>query len=171
MRKFLVIFFSLALFFGLTGLAIAKSNVAEGQRLQQQLLDGEIECADMSDSQFESMGENYMEQMMGTSHEQMDIIMSNMMGSTGADQWHTVMGKRLSQCDTTAQYPSSGQSFGPMMGMMGFSMMGGNSFGNNYVWGMPWYMGIWSIVALLVLILFVVLLFMAILALSKYLSR
>lgn len=67
-----------------------------------------------------------MGQMMGNSHAAMNQMMIQMMGEEGEEQMHVVMGKRLSGCDTSAAYSTSGAGFMPLMNMMiggGMNMM------------------------------------------------
>lgn len=75
-------------------------------------------CADLSEEDFSVLGEYFMGQMIGTSHEAMNTMMEQMMGKEGEEQMHVVMGKRLSGCDTSAAIPSQGVGFMPMMQMM-----------------------------------------------------
>ncbi|MEK7178503.1 MAG: SHOCT domain-containing protein [Patescibacteria group bacterium] len=102
---------------------------AEGKAVWEKLQDKELACKDLSDDNFGTIGEYFMGQMMGTSHEAMNNMMIQMMGEKGEEQMHIVMGKRLSSCDTSAAFPSQGVGFMPMMQMM----MGGWSspFGSN----------------------------------------
>ena len=102
---------------------------AEGKAVWEKLQDKELACKDLSDDNFGTLGEYFMGQMMGTSHEAMNNMMIQMMGEKGEEQMHIVMGKRLSSCDTSAAFPSQGVGFMPMMQMM----MGGWSspFGSN----------------------------------------
>lgn len=94
----------------------------EGMRIVEVLKSGIGECDALTDAQFENMGDYYMEAMMGESHEQMDAMMTAMMGQEGLDQMHTAMGKRMSGCDESAQMP--GAMMSGMSGMM--NMMGGD---------------------------------------------
>jgi len=102
---------------------------AEGKAVWEKLQTKELTCEDLSDDNFGTLGEYFMGQMMGDSHEAMNNMMIQMMGEKGEEQMHVVMGKRLSGCDTSAAFPSQGIGFMPMMQMM----MGGWSspFGNN----------------------------------------
>jgi len=126
-------------------------EVAEGKAFFEQMQSKEKSC-DLSDGQFAALGEYYMEQMAGTSHEAMNAMMKQMMGSEGEEQMHVAMGKRLSGCDTSAAFPSQGIGLMPMMGgdnitgvkMMNFGFM---SFGWVFMilW---WVLIIFGIVAL-----------------------
>ena len=79
-----------------------------------------------------------MGKMTGDFHEAMNTMMERMMGKVGEEQMHVVMGKRLSDCDTSAQIPQNGVGFMPMMWMMGGggnSMMGYGGW-NNMIGGL-----------------------------------
>ncbi|MBI3114693.1 MAG: SHOCT domain-containing protein [Candidatus Harrisonbacteria bacterium] len=99
---------------------------AEGKAMWEKLRAKEAVCADLSDGDFGALGEYFMGQMMGTSHEAMNAMMAQMLGEDGEEQMHVVMGKRMSGCDASAVYPAGGIGFMPMMQtMMGGGMMGG----------------------------------------------
>src|SRR3989344_6132718 len=115
---------------------------AEGKAVWEKLQTKELTCEDLSDDNFGTLGEYFMGQMMGDSHEAMNNMMIQMMGEKGEEQMHVVMGKRLSGCDTSAAFPSQGESFMPMMQMM----MGGWSspFGFTPFGGFDWiFMILW----------------------------
>lgn len=91
---------------------------AEGKIVWEKLQAKQTQCSDLSDDDFGVLGEYFMGQMTGTSHEAMNTMMEQMMGKEGEEQMHVVMGKRLSGCDTSAEIPSQGIGFMPMMQMM-----------------------------------------------------
>src|SRR3989339_2084815 len=98
---------------------------AEGKAVWEKLQTKELACKDLSDDNFWTLGEYFMGQMMGNSHEAMNNMMIQIMGEQGEEQMHVVMGKRLSGCDTSVAFPSQETGFMPMMQMMmgGVSMM------------------------------------------------
>ena len=105
----------------------------EGKEIWEKLQAKRIECKNLTDDNYASLGEYYMGQMTGTSHEAMNTMMTQMMGEQGEEQMHIVMGKRLSGCDNQAQLPQNGVGFMPMMWMMGGGgnpMMGYGGWGN-----------------------------------------
>ena len=108
---------------------------AEGKAVWEKLQTKELACKDLSDDNFGTLGEYFMGQMIGDSHEAMNNIMIQMMGEKGEEQMHVVMGKRLSGCDTSAAFPSQGIGFMPMMQMMtgGWSSPFGNNSTNNII--------------------------------------
>ena len=106
---------------------------AEGEIVWQKLQSKEVACADLSDEDFGALGEYYMGQMLGDSHEAMNEMMTRMHGEEGEEQIHVVMGKRLSGCDTSATVPGTSGGWMPMMNMMwgGWSSPFGNNLTNN----------------------------------------
>ena len=109
---------------------------AEGKKIWEKLQTKDIVCSDLSDDDFVALGEYFMGQMIGDSHEAMNEMMIRMRGEEGEEQIHLVMGKRLSGCDTSAA-PSTGSSgWMPMMQMMWGGMPAGQAewsspFGSN----------------------------------------
>ena len=106
---------------------------AEGKAVWEKLQTKELTCKDLSDDNFGTLGEYFMGQMMGNSHEAMNNMMIQMMGEQGEEQMHVVMGKRLSGCDTSVAFPSQGIGFMPMMQVMmgGWSSPSGLNQENN----------------------------------------
>jgi putative membrane protein len=110
--------------------------VAAGQQLSQKLGAKQISCSQLTDADYEHLGEYFMSQMMGSSHEGMNASLESRFGAVGEEQMHITMGKRLSGCDTQAAYPAGFQGFMPMMGggsnsSYGSSMMGGYGWGGS----------------------------------------
>jgi len=106
---------------------------AEGEIVWQKLQSKEVVCGNLSDEDFGALGEYYMGQMLGDSHEAMNEMMMRMHGEEGEEQIHIVMGKRLSGCDTSAAFSFRGSGWMPMMNMMwgGWSSPLGNNSTNN----------------------------------------
>lgn len=123
---------------------------AEGKEIWEKLQAKQLECKDLTNDNFESLGEYFMGQMAGSSHEAMNNMMVRMMGEEGEKQMHIAMGKRNSACDTSVGFiPMMGSGFGNMMG-------GWGSFG---------------ILGWLTMIIFWVLLILGVIALIRYLAR
>jgi len=78
----------------------------EGKDLWDKLQEKEVACENLNDEQFGVLGEYFMGQMSGDSHAAMNAMMIQMHGEDGEEQIHTVMGKRLSGCDTSAAFPA-----------------------------------------------------------------
>lgn len=84
----------------------------EGKAIWERLQAKQLECKNITDNNFESLGEYFMGQMLapsgaegaGSSHEAMNNMMVRMMGKVGEEQMHVVIGKRLSGCDTKAPF-------------------------------------------------------------------
>lgn len=74
------------------------SEEAEGKEIWEKLQSKQVTCKDLLDDDFGALGEYYMGQMTGNSHEAMNIMMEQMMGKESEEQMHVVMGKRLSGC-------------------------------------------------------------------------
>ena len=108
---------------------------AEGKAVWEKLQTKELTCKDLSDDNFGTLGEYFMGQMMGNSHEAMNNMMIQIMGEQGEEQMHVVMGKRLSGCDTSVAFPSQGIGFMPMMQVMmgGWSSPSGLNQENNSI--------------------------------------
>ena len=81
------------------------SEEAEGKVIWERLQAKQVECKDLTNDNFESLGEYFMGQMAGSSHEVMNNMMVRMMGEEGEREMHIAMGKRFSGCDTSAQIP------------------------------------------------------------------
>jgi len=144
------------------------SEEAEGKVIWERLQAKQVECKDLTNDNFESLGEYFMGQMAGSSHEVMNNMMVRMMGEEGEREMHIAMGKRFSGCDTSAQIPSNGVGFMPMMWMMGG--------GGNPMMGSGWgnMMGGWGgfgILGWLSMLAFWVLLILGVIALIRYFAR
>lgn len=139
---------------------------AEGKEIWEKLQINQLECKNLTNEQYGSLGEYFMGQSIGDTqrHALMNRMMTNMMGKTGEEQMHVAMGKRLSGCEPDAQVPSNGVGFMPMMGgfggMMGggFPMMGNYGFGNIITGAFGW----WTTIYLLTWVLVVVFLILGI---------
>jgi hypothetical protein len=90
---------------------------AEGKIVWEKLQAKELQCADLTEENFATLGEYYMGQKMGNSHEAMNNMITKMVGEEGEEQIHVTIGKRMSTCEPEAPMPlnitDSGMS--PMM--------------------------------------------------------
>lgn len=102
---------------------------AEGKAVWEKLQAKQVVCADLSDDDFEKLGEYFMGTMMGNSHEAMNTMIVGMMGKESEEQTHIVIGKRMSNCEPDAPMPQSMMNSG-MMSMMNM-MTGGGGSGNS----------------------------------------
>lgn len=79
--------------------------------------------SELSDEEYERLGEEWMGVMMGENHEDMDQQIKEMMGEDFLRQMHIAMGKRSENPGSFGMMPMMG-----MMGMGGFgNMMGAGS--------------------------------------------
>ncbi len=107
----------------------------EGKQFLDNLANKTITCSQLTDSDFEKIGEYYMGQSIGDTsrHIVMNEMMKRMMGEQGEEQVHTANGKRFSGCDISAAYPTQNAGFSPMMNMMwgGWPFSSGFNQSNN----------------------------------------
>ena len=125
------------------------SEEAEGKVIWEKLQAKQLECKNLTNDNFEVLGEYFMGQMAGSSHEVMNNMMVRMMGEEGEKQMHIAMGKRNSGCDTS----------------VGFMPMMGSGWGNMMGWG-----GVFGIFGWITMIIFWLLLILGIIALIRYLG-
>lgn len=180
MKRFSILFATFfVLFFSVSGTHVRAQTTpltdnhttreeAEGKEIWEKLQNKEKSCDRLSDEDFGALGEYFMGQMVGDSHEAMNTMMERMMGKEGEEQLHVVMGKRLSGCDTSAQLPAQGTGFMPMMWMMrgGGNPMMGTGWGNM----MDGWNG-FGIFGWLSMLLFWILLILGVIALIRYIGR
>lgn len=145
---------------------------AEGKEIWEKLQNKDLECNDLSDDNFGAIGEYVMGQMMGGSHEAMNTMIIQMMGEQGEEHMHIVMGKRLSECQTDAQFPQDRGGFMPMMGSAGSPQVrgGGNPMMGGGGWNTMMGWGGFGIVGWVTMLAFWFLLILGVVALIRYLS-
>lgn len=112
----------------------AAQEEAEGKALWQKIQAKEIACQSLTADNFAALGEYFMGQMAGASHEAMNNMMTQMMGAQGEEQMHIAIGKRMSGCEPNAPLPQG--------------MMGGYSSGMMGAWG-QWAAAGWITLVLL----------------------
>lgn len=110
-----------------------REDEEKGGALWDKLQSGDIECANLSDDDFDALGEYFMRAMMGDSHAAMNAMMIQAHGEEGEEQIHIAMGKRISACDPSAVISQEGFGWMPMMQMMfplrqGFGGQGGGMY-------------------------------------------
>ena len=121
-----------------------------GQTIAQKLKVKTSSCADLSEDNYESLGDYYMGLMMGTNHETMDRNIKNNYGDDYLRSMHIAMGERFSGCNANVSFPAGMMGFGPMMGgwnmMRGFSYpvggLGNFGFGGSVVFIIVWILAI-----------------------------
>ena len=120
---------------------------AAGKAIWDKLQDKQLSCGNLTDDQFDVLGDFFMGNMMGANHDYMNELMAQRLGDNGEKQMHITLGKRLSGCDSNASFPKGANYFMPMMGfsagMMNNTntdswgrsingMMGYGNLGNSY---------------------------------------
>jgi putative membrane protein len=179
MKKILlviILIFALSFIFPILSFAEITDNhtvreEAEGKEIWEKLQKNELKCGDLTDRNFGTLGEYFMGQMTGDSHEVMNNMIVQMMGEEGEEQMHVAMGKRMSNCEPNAPMP---QNMPPMMKYMmsGWSNSSGvNNFNfkNPMMWNfsnnpMGWFGFGW-----IFMILFWILVIVGLIALIKWL--
>lgn len=103
----------------------------QGKSILEHLKNKSIACKDVSESDFEKIGEYAMSRMFNGStagHIEMNERIKNMQGENGEAQMHIRIGKNISGCGTSGIFWRGGG--GHMMGWGGNNMMyEGSSFG------------------------------------------
>ena len=92
----------------------------EGKEIWEKLQTKQLEYKNLTNDNFEVLGEYFMGQMTGSSHEAMNNMMTRMMGTEGEKQMHIAMGKRFTGT-------KGGGNF--MMGNFGTNSIGWFGFG------------------------------------------
>ncbi len=141
---------------------------AEGKEIWEKLQAKQLECKNLTNDNYDSLGEYFMGQSIGNTqrHAIINQMMTNMMGEEGEKQMHIAMGKRLGSCEPNAQVPSSGAGLMPMMWMMGGGgnpMMGYSGWGNMMGWGFG--------IGWVFMIVFWLLIILGAVALVRYLAK
>ncbi len=78
--------------------AAQQKEEEQGKALYDKLASKQTQCSGLSDSDFELIGEYVMGQSFGAAHAQMNARIQQMMGKTGEEQMHIVMGKQAAGC-------------------------------------------------------------------------
>ncbi len=89
---------------------------AAGKAIWDKLQNKEVTCTELTDDNFDVLGDFFMGGMMGSNHAAMNQMMTQRLGGDGEKQMHITLGKRLSGCNTNATFPQGAGYFTPMMG-------------------------------------------------------
>ncbi|MDE2037788.1 MAG: hypothetical protein KGI69_01020 [Patescibacteria group bacterium] len=116
-----------------SGSTAMDSEEAAGQALAQKLQAKTVDCSNLTQNDYQSLGEYYMSLMMGSGHDAMDNYIVSRYGQSYDDQMHIAMGERFSGCNVNVSFPAGMMGFGPMMGGYGWSGNGYQS-GQNGNW-------------------------------------
>lgn len=127
---------------GFTDTQVTSSEIQSQQQEEQQgkdlldkLTNKSISCGQLSDSDFEKIGEYFMGGSIGDTsrHITMNSRMKSMMGNQGEEQVHITWGKRGSNCDPNVVMSlNPGGGVSPMTGFFSGMMNWNSSWG---VWG------------------------------------
>lgn len=109
-----------------TGTEQTSKDEASGKAVWDKLQNRQISCEELKDDDFDVLGDFFMGNMMGGSHDAMNSIMVQQLGSDGEKQMHIAMGKRLSGCQTNAVTPQGPFPLRPTTGFVGGMMNNGN---------------------------------------------
>lgn len=104
--------------------AQTQKDEAAGKAVWDKLQNKETTCKNLTEDDFDVLGDFFMGNAVGSNHASMNLMMKNRMGEEGEKQMHIAIGKRLSGCSTNATLPNGSGYFMPMMGGLG-GMMGG----------------------------------------------
>ena len=117
LSRLLICALAVALFVPSFANAQAGSDEAQGSAILRSVQQGDKACSDLSDSDFELIGEAWMGQVLGSTeaHDAMNRLMASMMGTSGEEQMHQFMGRRAAGCGGGTAPPG----FAGMMGRMG----------------------------------------------------
>ena len=133
--------FTAALILAPPAFASLGGEVSAGQSVAAGLQSGATACNDLSNTQFEHLGEYVMDRMIGSraAHEAMNARMTQAIGTENTDRMHQLMGRRFGGCATDA---AAGVPMGP--GMMGGSAGSGGGWGMMGGRGWSWmHNGTW----------------------------
>lgn len=84
-----------------------RKEEAEGKALYEKLQAKEVTCADLSDDDFELIGEYVMGSRAGSSHGQMNDRIKQMMGDEGEVQMHVILAKNATGCTSGTESAES----------------------------------------------------------------
>ncbi len=159
MRKIILII-TMILLLNIAMVSAHEHNAEEAEAL----IDSEISCDELTDEQFEMIGDYYMEQMHpGEAHEMMD----EMMGSEGSEslkQMHINMAEMI-YCGEGEMMDSNGMmnmimgggnmmDSGGMMNMMGSGMMGSSFWWIWMIVGALFWIAVFVVLVLLIIWLY-----------------
>ena len=114
---------------GASALAFAASpdpDILAGQQLWNQLQAKQVQCSQLTATNFNNLGDYFMDQMMGSAHQSMEQAVIAQSGQAGLDAMHIGMGERFSGCNPNAAVPGGMMGYGGMMGNYGY-----NNYYNN----------------------------------------
>lgn len=118
----------------------------------EEIIKSGIPCNELTEEQFEVLGDYYMEKMHpGEAHEIMDRMMSNG-DPERLRQMHIAMGKSIYCNDNYPEIPV----MGGMMGMMNFGIPHSFMWGAMNYWALFWIILVVAIILLIFLIIYLI---------------
>ncbi len=170
---------AIAIALGASTFAFAASSdpaVVAGRQLWNELQTKQVQCNSLSNTDFQNLGEYFMDQMMDGAHETMDRAVQNQSGQAGLDAMHLAMGERFSGCNSTAAFPAgmmgghydNGASSTPYQNNFPFYNMMGYGYGG---YGPMMGYGYASPFGWIFMVLFWVLLIIGLIALIRWLGH
>lgn len=160
MKKIMLVMIAILLL----NLSLAGAITQQEANEAKSLIDSKANCKSLSDSQFEIIGEYYMEQMhKGESHELMHQMMGMKEGSEIEEQFHINLAKAMYCGEKNAL---GGMMNGGMMNMMG-SRFGTNMMSQGMMGNYEYGMGYWSFVTALHILLLIGLIILVYLGIFK----
>lgn len=107
-------------------------DIAAGRQLWSELQAQKTQCSQFTTTNFNNLGDYFMQQMMGSAHQAMEQTIINQSGQAGLDAMHVAMGERFSGCNPNAAFPTGMMGCGmPMMGLYGYYNNGASSTPQN----------------------------------------
>lgn len=110
-------------------LAALSDEVSAGQAVAARLQSGQASCQNLSNADFEHLGEYVMDRTVGSraTHDAMNARMDAMMGPKNTDRMHQALGRRYAGCAATSG-SSSGMMGGGATGTGGWGAMTGSGY-------------------------------------------
>ena len=161
--------------------AATTKDETDGKAIWDKLQAKQTTCQNLSEDDFDLLGDYFISQMIGTNHAAMNARLTQMMGADGEKQMHITLGKNYSNCDANATLLPRYQNFLSLMPMMTGANYNYQNTSNtqptnyqNNRWNNM--MGQWGstgfpIVGTITMLLIWTILILAIVAIVKYLRR
>ena len=128
---------AVALLAAVPALAALGDEVSAGRALDARLQSGQANCQNLSNSDFEHLGEYVMDRTVGSraAHQAMNARMDAVMGPANTDRMHEGLGRRYAGCAATNGGGSGMMGGGAMMGGGSTGAGGwGAMMGSGYAW-------------------------------------
>ncbi len=114
--------FAIALGANMSAFAVSSDpDIIAGQQLWNQLQAKQVQCSQLTTTNFNNLGDYFMDQMMSSAHQATEQAVIVQSGQAGLDAMHVVMGERFSGCNPNAAFPAGMMGYGGMMGNYGYN--------------------------------------------------